>query len=50
MFFHFIHVRIGNLELLDKDQFLGFQCNLMQVGSASSQVELIFTDSFGELQ
>ena len=50
MFFHFFHVPILNLELFDKDLFFGFQPDLMQVGSASSQVESIFADSFVELQ
>ena len=48
--FYFLHVRVQNLELFDKNQFFCPQGDLMQVGSASSQIESIFTDGFMELQ
>ena len=47
---HFFHVRIRNLELFDKDRLLRPQSDLMQVGSASSQIELVFADGFMEFQ
>ena len=43
-----MHVR--NLELLDKDRFVSLQGDLMQVISASAQIESILTDGFVELQ
>ena len=43
-------MRIRNLELFDKDRLFCPQSDLMQVGSASSQIKFVFADGFMEFQ